>query len=321
MELPELLQDVIRCDLCETPVPSRHCDICHFHLCEECKGEHISDESKEHAIVSFKMRGSTPECSKHSSKICAQYCKKCNTPICALCVSSGKHKRHKTEHISKMADDKKEQMKNDLQTTLKLRCNTLICVPCVSSGKNKRHKTEETSKMSEGKREPRTNDIQTTKLILTKRNWIIIGFIFGFLTGCFHVYIWTFNADAIDRFIILHILLAILLFFLHDLMMFCLRFVGYLENDIGFFNLFFECLKWMITRIKEPRKNHSRTINFALLEKPVIIFIGFLIGYIFWVICLLLVPLFYGISIIWILIVYVAVVVFGVMLCFFLDVK
>ena len=100
MNLPELLQDVIRCDLCETPVPTRHCDICRIHLCEECEVKHISDESKEHVIVSFEIRGSTPKCSKHSTQICAQYCKKCNTPICALCFSSGKHKRHKKEHIA-----------------------------------------------------------------------------------------------------------------------------------------------------------------------------------------------------------------------------
>ena len=83
---------------------SKHCNICHIHLCEECEGEHISDESKEHMIVSFKMRGSNPKCCKHSTETCARYCKTCHTPICALGDSFGKHKRHKTEHISKMLD-------------------------------------------------------------------------------------------------------------------------------------------------------------------------------------------------------------------------
>lgn len=57
------------------------------------------------------MRGSTSRCSIHSTELCARYCKRCNTAICPLCVSSGKHKHQKTEHISKMADSKKEPRK------------------------------------------------------------------------------------------------------------------------------------------------------------------------------------------------------------------
>ena len=84
-------QDVIGFDLCETPVPTTHCDVCNIHLCEECERKHISDESKEHVIVLFEMRGSTPKRSKHSTETCAQYCKTCDTPNCASCDSSDEH--------------------------------------------------------------------------------------------------------------------------------------------------------------------------------------------------------------------------------------
>ena len=130
-------QDVIRCDLCDTPVPTKHCDVCHIHLCEECEGRHLSDESNEHVIVSFEMRGSTPKCSKHSNETCVRYCKTCNTSICASCDSLGRHKRHKTEHISKMSDLKKEPKRDESQTTVKLRCSSQIREPYVSSGKHK----------------------------------------------------------------------------------------------------------------------------------------------------------------------------------------
>ena len=38
LNMDECLQDVIRCDLCETPVPPKHCELCHIPLCEACVG-------------------------------------------------------------------------------------------------------------------------------------------------------------------------------------------------------------------------------------------------------------------------------------------
>ena len=108
-------QDVLRCDLCETPVPPVYCDICFIKLCEPCVGIHISDQSKDHRIVPFEKRGSTTQCPKHSAKICELYCEQCNIPICALCVSSKGHNAHEVVDIFMILTKRKEAIKRDLQ--------------------------------------------------------------------------------------------------------------------------------------------------------------------------------------------------------------
>ncbi|XP_078341477.1 uncharacterized protein LOC144627700 [Crassostrea virginica] len=109
------LQDAIRCDLCETPVPPKHCELCHIHLCEACEGEHLSDQSKDHYIVPFKLRGSLPECLNHPTKTCTQLCTKCNIPVCPHCGASDQHENHEKEEILKFFKSKKELIQKDLQ--------------------------------------------------------------------------------------------------------------------------------------------------------------------------------------------------------------
>ncbi|XP_078331717.1 uncharacterized protein LOC111109717 [Crassostrea virginica] len=110
-------QDVIRCDLCETPVPPKHCDICHIHLCKACMWKHLylSDKSKDHYIVPFKLRGITSKCTKHSREVCKQLCTTCNIPVCPLCVASSEHEMHDKKDILTWFETKRELMQKDLQ--------------------------------------------------------------------------------------------------------------------------------------------------------------------------------------------------------------
>ena len=108
-------QDVLRCDLCETPIPPMYCDICHIKLCIPCVGVHLSDRSKKHEVVPFEERGITTKCPKHSTKICELHCEECLIPICSLCVSSGQHLGHKAIEIMTFLTSKKEIIKKDLQ--------------------------------------------------------------------------------------------------------------------------------------------------------------------------------------------------------------
>ncbi|XP_065927537.1 E3 ubiquitin-protein ligase TRIM71-like [Magallana gigas] len=115
-------QDVVRCDVCDTPVPPLHCDFCQTNLCKACVGEHMLDLSKKHQVVPFKDRGSTPNypiCTKHSPKQCELHCEQCDIPICVLCVSSESHKNHKLVDIYTNYEKKKEDIQKDLQELMK----------------------------------------------------------------------------------------------------------------------------------------------------------------------------------------------------------
>lgn len=86
MDSDYTLQDVIRCKLCEEPVPPLYCEVCQINLCKACAGEHLLDESKFHIVVPIKHRKSSPrisypECQIHTTKLCELHCNQCDIPI------------------------------------------------------------------------------------------------------------------------------------------------------------------------------------------------------------------------------------------------
>lgn len=92
-----------------------YCDACHIHLCTACVGEHLSDDSKEHKVVPFKKRKSSPLCQKHSTKTCELFCEQCDNPICVFCISANEHEQHKKIDIMELIESRKADIQEDLQ--------------------------------------------------------------------------------------------------------------------------------------------------------------------------------------------------------------
>ncbi|XP_056008617.1 uncharacterized protein LOC125664128 [Ostrea edulis] len=110
-------QDVLLCDLCETIPLQSHCELCNVSLCKACVGEHLSDSSKKHNVVSFLHRKSTPsypKCPKHPHKHSELYCEKCDIPVCSTCVSK-KHKGHNLCDFLEKLGSKTESLQKDLE--------------------------------------------------------------------------------------------------------------------------------------------------------------------------------------------------------------
>eukprot|EP00105_Crassostrea_gigas_P042087 XP_019926235.1 PREDICTED: zinc finger protein RFP-like [Crassostrea gigas] len=111
-------QDVVRCTLCRDSVAPMYCEVCHIHLCKDCVEKHFSDSSKVHNVVPLKQYLTTlnnPKCRKHPTKQCELHCEQCDIPICAKCISSGKHLGHKQVDIFQSFENKTEILQKDLQ--------------------------------------------------------------------------------------------------------------------------------------------------------------------------------------------------------------
>ena len=82
-------QDVLRCNVCDTPVPPLCCQQCDKNLCKTCAGYHLLDDTKEHKVVPIKPKlvPNKPYVSETLAKHCGLYCKHCDNSICVMCFS------------------------------------------------------------------------------------------------------------------------------------------------------------------------------------------------------------------------------------------
>nr|XP_022320431.1 uncharacterized protein LOC111122792 [Crassostrea virginica] len=86
-------QEAVVCDLCQSPV-SFFCRHCRINLCDPCVLLHLRVKSKfGHDVVDYASKDDECLCDSHPENKCSAYCKKCDIPICILCVSI-KHKSH-----------------------------------------------------------------------------------------------------------------------------------------------------------------------------------------------------------------------------------
>ncbi|XP_078321431.1 uncharacterized protein LOC111115787 [Crassostrea virginica] len=117
---PFTSQDLLRCNLCDTPMPPLYCQLCDINLCKTCAGDHLVDETKEHRVVPIKQKWNprNPLCPKHTTKHCDFHCKQCDKPICASCVLSEEHDQHKKIDIFERKIENLEDELNKLQHSI-----------------------------------------------------------------------------------------------------------------------------------------------------------------------------------------------------------
>lgn len=111
-------QDVVRCDICDSPVPPLHCEACCLNLCKNCVADHLLELPKKHQVVPYQERGRSPNypsCPEHAKEECKYFCEQCDNPICVHCISSGNHRNHTLIDIINIFERKKGDLQYDLK--------------------------------------------------------------------------------------------------------------------------------------------------------------------------------------------------------------
>ena len=122
-------QEVVECGLCQNPV-SFFCRRCWLNLCDSCVPVHLRVKSEfGHDVVDYAIKDDDDVClcDSHPENKCSAYCKKCDVPICILCVSI-KHRSHEISELHDKVEDLLKEItgENDRLHSFRHKIKTLL---------------------------------------------------------------------------------------------------------------------------------------------------------------------------------------------------
>ncbi|XP_068103855.1 E3 ubiquitin/ISG15 ligase TRIM25-like [Hyperolius riggenbachi] len=131
-------QTGVFCNYCDFPVPAtKSCLQCETSLCDHHLRKH--DRSGEHTLLPPTTDLGKRKCSVHK-KILEYYCTEDAACVCVSCTLSGEHQRHQVETLQEASEEKKKELRNDLQ---KLMAKTEEAEKRVQSLEELRRKAQE----------------------------------------------------------------------------------------------------------------------------------------------------------------------------------
>ncbi|XP_068099588.1 E3 ubiquitin/ISG15 ligase TRIM25-like [Hyperolius riggenbachi] len=114
---PDQEEAGVHCTYCiHSPVPAvmscLHCDasMCDNHL-------RVHSKAPEHVLCAPTTSPETRKCSVHK-KILEYYCTEDASCVCVSCTLAGEHRGHQVETLQEASENKKEKLRNDLQTLM-----------------------------------------------------------------------------------------------------------------------------------------------------------------------------------------------------------
>nr|XP_011419132.2 E3 ubiquitin-protein ligase TRIM71-like isoform X1 [Crassostrea gigas]XP_011419141.2 E3 ubiquitin-protein ligase TRIM71-like isoform X1 [Crassostrea gigas] len=104
--IPDDAQHIIECgtESCGR-YGALYCNSCYRPLCEQCRDDHLkSPDNEDHDVVLYLSKNHkipVEKCKSHPTKDLDLLCEECQIPLCSLCTTLEKHKRHGFVNLEK----------------------------------------------------------------------------------------------------------------------------------------------------------------------------------------------------------------------------